>query len=134
VGKKKKKEVKKAGVAGQGKTTMNDTPSSRGSQRLVDDKQRETCCPVPTDATNSQQSSAEKAAFLGKIIGRVAQGAGRAVAGAADNVAQKATGAVADGAESGADDTGPHSAAVEHSGWEDVAAQSLRLGHGAKRC
>jgi hypothetical protein len=102
VGKKKKKEVKKAGVAGQGKTTMNDTPSSRGSQRLVDDKQRETCCPVPTDATNSQQSSAEKAAFLGKIIGRVAQGAGRAVAGAADNVAQKATGAVAGAADNAA--------------------------------
>ena len=101
--KKKKKEVKKAGVAGQGKTTMNAAPSSRGDKKLVDDKQRETNSPVPTDAKNTTQeaglTAAEKQAFgaaLGKAIGAGARGlmsAGRAAFQGAKAVGQGAAAA-----------------------------------------
>jgi hypothetical protein len=81
-----------AGVAGQGKTTMNATPSSRGDKKLVDDKQRETNSPVPTDAKNTTQeagmTAAEKQAFgaaLGRAIGTGARslvgGAGQVMSG-----------------------------------------------------
>jgi hypothetical protein len=86
-----------AGVAGQGKTTMNATPSSRGDKKLVDDKQRETNSPVPTDAKNTTQgagmTAAEKQAFgaaIGRAAGRaafnVAEGAGNALANGANYV------------------------------------------------
>jgi hypothetical protein len=96
-----------AGVAGQGKTTMNATPSSRGDKKLVDDKQRETNSPVPTDAKNTTQgagmTAAEKQAFgaaLGRAIGtgarglvsgagQVMSGLGRGATAVGDTVAQQ---------------------------------------------
>jgi hypothetical protein len=94
-----------AGVAGQGKTTMNATPSSRGDKKLIDDKQRETNSPVPTDAKNTTQeaglTAAEKQAFgaaLGRAIGTGAKGLVRGAGRAAFNVAEGAANALADGA------------------------------------
>ena len=108
--KKNEKATKAAGVKGQGKTMMNETPSSRGSKRLLDDKQRETNSPTPTDATNKQPADccavdAEKQAFgaaIGRAIGagarslvsnagRALSGLGRGAAAAGDTVAQQST-------------------------------------------
>ncbi|NBT76406.1 hypothetical protein EBZ80_17505 [bacterium] len=63
VGSKKKKEKKAVSSAARGKTEMSCTPSSRGMSKLVDDKQRETTSPTPTDATNSKQTSEKVSAF-----------------------------------------------------------------------
>jgi hypothetical protein len=65
VGSKKKtdkKEKKAVSSAPRGKTEMSCPPSSRGNSKPIDDKQREATSPVPTDATNSQQSAAKSAA------------------------------------------------------------------------
>lgn len=102
----KTQAAKAAGVAGQGKTTMNATPSSRGNKRLLDDKQRETNSPTPTDATNKQQADccmteAEKKAFLGaaaRAIGKAVPAIGRGVMGAGAAVGQGAK-AVGQGAQ-----------------------------------
>lgn len=105
----KTQAAKAAGVKGQGKTTMNETPSSRGSKRLLDDKQRETNSPTPTDATNTTQNTGshaeEKQAFgaaLGRAIGAGARGlvsgagramgaVGRAATAVGDTAAQQST-------------------------------------------
>jgi hypothetical protein len=59
VGKKKKKTEKKAEpTTGRGQTSMNLSPSSRGNVKPVDDKQKETQNPVPTDAENEKQPHA----------------------------------------------------------------------------
>ncbi len=69
VGSKKKKDKEKKAVssAARGKTDMSATPSSRGSSKLVDDKQRETTSPTPTDATNSKQTSEKISALFNKM-------------------------------------------------------------------
>lgn len=97
--KKDKKEKKAVSAAARGKTEMSCTPSSRGSNKLIDDKQRSAANPVPTDATNSQQPHGEKAAAglagaAARGIGMMARGAGRGVAGASRAVS-RATGAAA---------------------------------------
>jgi hypothetical protein len=60
--KKKKKEKTAVSSAARGKTEMSCTPSSRGATKLIDDKQRDTQSPTPTDATNSQPAIAKAAA------------------------------------------------------------------------
>jgi hypothetical protein len=101
--KKDKKEKKARSSAARGKTEMNCTPSARGSNKIIDDKQRSAPNPVPTDAANAQQSHGEKEAaglvsgLIGagaKGLGAMARGGGRAVAGGARAVS-RATGAAA---------------------------------------
>lgn len=96
----KKKNEKKAGVSGQGKTTMSATPSSRGNQKLIDDKQRETNSPVPTDATNNKQEAGltaeEKKAFVGALargVGKAVGAGARGLMGAGQTAARGALGA-----------------------------------------
>ena len=55
--KKKKKEKKAVSSAARGKTEMNCTPSSRGTSKPIDDKQRDTNSPVPVGAGNAQQTN-----------------------------------------------------------------------------
>ena len=59
VKKKKKTEKKAEPTTGRGQTSMNLAPSSRGNVKSVDDKQKETQNPVPTDAENQKQPAAE---------------------------------------------------------------------------
>lgn len=63
----KTQAAKAAGVAGQGKTTMNAAPSSRGNKKLVDDKQRPAPSPVSTDATNAKDTGEKAAAPFKKM-------------------------------------------------------------------
>lgn len=56
VGGKKKKEKKADSKISRGMTEMSCTPSSRGVSKPIDDKQRETNSPVPTEAGNGQQT------------------------------------------------------------------------------
>ena len=101
--KKDKKEKKARSSAARGTTEMSCTPSARGSNKIIDDKQRPAANPVPTDATNAQQPHGEKEAaglvsgLIGagaKGLGAMARGGGRAVAGGARAVS-RATGAAA---------------------------------------
>lgn len=101
--KKDKKEKKAVSSAPRGKTEMSCTPSARGSNKIIDDKQRSAPNPVPTDAANAQQPHGEKEAaglvsgLIGagaKGLGAMARGGGRAVAGGARAVS-RATGAAA---------------------------------------
>lgn len=97
--KKDKKEKKAVSSAPRGKTEMSCTPSARGSNKIIDDKQRSAPSPVPTDATNSQQPHGEKeaaglAGAAARGIGMMARGAGQGVAGASRAVS-RATGAAA---------------------------------------
>lgn len=101
--KKDKKEKKARSSAARGTTEMSCTPSARGSSKIIDDKQRSAPSPVPTDATNSQQSHGEKeaAGLVSGLIGAgakglagAARGVGRGVAGGARAVS-RATGAAA---------------------------------------
>jgi hypothetical protein len=66
-GSKKKKEKKAVSSAARGKTQMSCTPSSRGTSKPIDDKQRETNSPVPVGAGNVQQTSEKVSAvpFMG---------------------------------------------------------------------
>jgi len=96
--KKDKKEKKAVSSAARGKTQMTLEPSSRGSKKMIDDKQRETNSPVPTDAKNNQQPHEKVAVPLGALargVGRMASGAGRAVGAAA----QKGVSGVGRGAQ-----------------------------------
>ena len=100
--KKDKKEKKARSSAPRGTTEMSCTPSARGSNKIIDDKQRSALSPVPTDATNAQQSHGEKESSLftagvkalGKGLGATARGGGRAMAGTARTIS-RATGAAA---------------------------------------
>lgn len=101
--KKDKKEKKARSSAARGTTEMSCTPSARGSNKIIDDKQRSAPNPVPTDAVNAQQPHGEKEAaglvsgLIGagaKGLGAMARGGGRAVAGGARAVS-RATGAAA---------------------------------------
>lgn len=65
--KKDKKEKKAVSSAARGKTEMTCTPSSRGSQKMIDDKQRAGTSPVPTDAANAQQPGVKAAAPFEKM-------------------------------------------------------------------
>lgn len=59
--KKDKKEKKAVSSAPRGKTEMSCTPSARGSNKIIDDKQRSAPNPVPTDAANAQQADVKAA-------------------------------------------------------------------------
>ena len=109
--KKDKKEKKAVSSAPRGKTEMSCTPSSRGSAKPIDDKQRSTNSPVPTGAGNIQQDYGvnEKASNLAAFGGMVGRGlaagarglvsgagramgaAGRAATAAGDTVARQST-------------------------------------------
>lgn len=77
--KKTQKEMKKkAGSVGCGQTSMPMTASSRGTTKLVSDKQKETTSPQPTDAENAPQESKEAAigfarAMMPQVAKRTAQ-------------------------------------------------------------
>ena len=54
---KKKKKTEKKAIAGCGKTTMSETPSSRGTVKKVDDEQKSTNSPQPEDVGETQKVS-----------------------------------------------------------------------------
>jgi hypothetical protein len=54
---------------------MSCAPSSRGTSKLTDDKQRETNSPVPVDANNAQQANEKVSAALFNKMDLVRPGA-----------------------------------------------------------
>ena len=54
---KKKKKTEKTAIAGCGKTTMTDTPSSRGTVKKVDNEQTSANSPQPEDVGETQKVS-----------------------------------------------------------------------------
>lgn len=106
VGSKKKKEKKAVSSAPRGKTEMSCTPSSRGSSKPIDDKQRGAVSPVPTDATNAQQqygvnekTSAPNLAAFGGMVGRGISAGARGLVGGAGKLMSGAGKAVARGGD-----------------------------------
>jgi|GEM_PF-4288652 len=104
--KKTKKEKKAVSSAPRGKTEMSCTPSSRGSSKPIDDKQREANSPVPTGAGNVQQdygvnekTSAPNLAAFGGMVGRGLAAGARGAVTAAGKGLGAASGALARGGD-----------------------------------
>ena len=94
--KKKNNEKKAVSSAARGKTDMTLEPSSRGTKKLIGDKQRETNSPVPIDAKNNEQQHEKVAVPLGAIVrgaGRLAVRGARGLASGVGTAAQSYGGA-----------------------------------------
>lgn len=142
--KKTKKEKKAVSSAPRGKTEMSCTPSSRGSSKPIDDKQRETNSPVPTGAGNIQQdygvnekTSAPNLAAFGQMVGRGLAGARAAGRGAvnAASALGKGIGSVGQAAQQGAQ-SGINTARAAVRGAQAVGTGAVNaakaLGQGAR--
>jgi hypothetical protein len=91
----KKKPAEKAAVAGCGKTSMPETPSSRGTVKKISDHMAGTPSPKPTDAENQTQKASQAHQWAAQLradmdkeafLGGMARSVGNAIGGAGNYV------------------------------------------------